>query len=199
MYTETWPAMYYSFYHDTDTYFSLVARTSQSEQSVLPALVAAIRQVDPGIGTLNPLTMAARINESPSAYLHRSAAWLVGGFAFLALLLGVVGLYGVIAYSVSQRTREIGVRMALGAQRESVLQLIMKEAGGLAAAGIVVGLLCAVGVSSLMGALLFGVQAWYAATLAGVSAVLAASSLMASYLPARRAASVDPMEALRYE
>jgi macrolide transport system ATP-binding/permease protein len=197
--TETWPAMYHPFNQSTDTYFSLVARTSQSEQSVLPALMATIREVDPGIGTLNPTSMAARINESPSAYLHRSAAWLVGGFAFLALLLGVVGLYGVIAYSVSQRTREIGVRMALGAQRESVLQLIMKEAGGLAAAGIVVGLVCAVGAATLMRALLFGVQTWDVATLAGVAILLASSAMSASYLPARRAASVNPIEALRYE
>lgn len=196
---ETWPAIYHPFNQATDTYLSLVVRTSQSEGSILPALVGAVREVDPGIGTLNPITMAARINESPAAYLHRSSAWLVGGFAVLALVLGAVGLYGVIAYSVSQRTREIGVRMALGAQPESVLQLILKEAVQLALAGIVVGLLCAVGLASMMGALLFGVQSWDAATLAAVSVVLAVSSLMASYLPARRAAKVDPIEALRYE
>jgi ABC-type antimicrobial peptide transport system permease subunit len=139
------------------------------------------------------------MNNSPTAYMHRSAAWLVGGFAALALLLGVVGLYGVIAYSVTQRTREIGVRMALGAQRGSVYQLIMKEASWLAGIGIGAGLLCSVGGATLMRGLLFGVQAWDAATLIAVSAVLALSALLACYVPARRAAEVDPMVALRYE
>jgi macrolide transport system ATP-binding/permease protein len=197
--SEIWPAVYYPFSQDTDTYFSLVARTSQSEASLLPALVAAVHEVDPGIGAINETTMTAKINDSPSAYLHRSAAWLVGGFACLALLLGVVGLYGVIAYSVSQRTREIGVRMALGAQRSSVYQLILKEAGWLVGAGIGAGLLCSIAAATLISGLLFGVRSWDAATLAAVSAVLGMSAMLASYIPARRAAKVDPMVALRYE
>ena len=143
--------------------------------------------------------MSQRINESPTAYVHRSSAYLVGGFAVLALLLGVVGLYGVIAYSVSQRTREIGVRMALGAQRKSVYQLIMREAVWLTGIGIAAGLVCAVGVATLIRSLLFGVRSWDVDTLASVSAVLAISALLASYIPARRAAQVDPMVALRYE
>jgi macrolide transport system ATP-binding/permease protein len=197
--SETWPAVYYPFNQDTDTYFSLIVRTSQNEKSLLPTLVAAIHEIDPGIGTMNEITMVDRMNDSPTAYLHRSSAWLVGGFAFLALLLGVVGLYGVIAYSVSQRTREIGVRMALGAQRSSVYQLIMKEAGWLVGAGIAAGLVCSVAAATLIRGLLFGVRTWDAATLGAVSAVLATAAMLASYIPARRAARVDPMVALRYE
>jgi macrolide transport system ATP-binding/permease protein len=197
--SEIWPAVYYPFNQSPDGYFSLVVRTSQAEQSLLPALVATVREIDPGIGTLDEATMADRINNSPTAYMHRSSAWLLGGFAALALLLGVIGLYGVIAYSVTQRTREIGVRMALGAQRSSVYQLIMKEAGWLAGIGIGAGILCSIGAATLMRGLLFGVQAWDVATLSAVSAVLAISALVASYVPARRAAQVDPIVALRCE
>ena len=140
------------------------------------------------------------MNDSPTAYIHRSAAALVGGFAALALLLGVVGLYGVIAYSVSQRTREIGVRMALGAQRASVYQLILKEAGWLTGFGIAAGLACSVGAATLMRGLLFGVSSWDAVTLAAVAGLLATSSLLATLIfPAHRAAQVNPSEALRYE
>jgi len=161
--------------------------------------VAAIHDVDPSIGTRNEMTMSAKINQSPSAYLHRSSAWLVGGFACVALLLGVVGLYGVVSYSVGRRTREIGVRMALGAQRGAVYQLIMREAAWLAGIGIGMGLLCAMGAASLIRGLLFGVHSWDIGTLAGVAGLLAMFALLASYVPARRAAKVDPMVALRYE
>jgi macrolide transport system ATP-binding/permease protein len=197
--SEIWPAVYYPSNQTYDTSFSVVVRTSQSPQSLLPVLVTAIREIDSGIGTLNEATMDGRINDSPSAYLHRSSAWLVGSFAALALLLGVVGLYGVIAYSVSQRTREIGVRMALGAQRSSVYQLIMKEAAWLAGAGIAAGLVCSIASATLIRGLLFGVRSWDAATFVAVSALLAISALLASYIPARRAAKVDPIVALRYE
>jgi ABC-type antimicrobial peptide transport system permease subunit len=143
--------------------------------------------------------MTQRVNNAPTVYLRRSSTWLVGGFAAVALLLGVVGLYGVIAYSVSQRTREIGVRIALGAQRSTVYRLILKEAGVLALAGILIGLGCSVVAASLMRKLLFGTPPWDVATLVSVAGVLGISALLASYFPARRAASVDPIKALRAE
>jgi predicted permease len=196
---EIWPAEYAPFNQSTDTYFGVVARTEQAPASVILAMDAAIRKIDPGIGTMVPLTMVQLINGSPTAYMHRSSAWLVGGFAVLALLLGVVGLYGVIAYSVSQRTREIGVRMALGAQRASVYQLILKEAGWLTLFGIAAGVACSVGAGTLIRSLLFGVTAWDVSTLGAVAAGLGTCAMLASYFPARRAASVNPVEALRAE
>ena len=116
-----------------------------------------------------------------------------------ALLMAVVGLYGVVAYSVSQRTREIGVRLALGATPGSVSGLVMREAGGLLVLGITIGLLGAVVAVSLMRGLLFGVSPWDAPTLVAVSIALGGSALVASFVPARRAASVNPAEALRAE
>jgi len=196
---EQWPAEYYHFNQNTDTYFSVLVRTRGDERSVLSSLSPAIHQVSAQAAVEETYTMTQRINDSYAAYIHRSAAYLVGGFAALALVLGVVGLYGVIAYSVSQRTREIGVRMALGAQRSSVYQLVLKEAGRLIAIGIALGLAGSIGAAMLMGKLLFGVQAWDAETLAVVAFLLAASALTASYFPARRAASVNPTEALRAE
>jgi ABC-type antimicrobial peptide transport system permease subunit len=178
---------------------AIVVRSSQEEQSLLPTLTQVIRRINPDIGVKNVTTMNQRINESQTAYLHRSSTWLVGGFAGSALLLGVVGLYGVIAYSVSQRTREIGVRMALGAQRSSVYRLILREAGWLAALGAGGGLLCSAGSTILMRRLLFGVQMWDGPTYITVGVLLAVFALLASYIPARRAARISPVDALRAE
>jgi len=197
--SETWPAEYFPINQSPDTFVSLAARTSQDEATLLPAMTAAVRRIDPGIATLGETTMEMSIADSPTAYMHRSSAWLIGGFAALALLLSVVGLYGVVAYSVSQRTREIGVRMAVGAQRGSVYGLVMREAGRLTGMGVVVGLLCAVGAATLMRKLLFGTAAWDAATLSAVAMMLGVSALMASFIPAHRAASVNPVDALRAE
>jgi macrolide transport system ATP-binding/permease protein len=196
---EIWPAEYLPFNQSPGTYMSLVVRTSQSEQSTLPALAATIHDIDPNIVTFDVASMRDRIDNSTSAYMHRSSAWLVGGFAALALLLGVVGLYGVIAYSVSQRTREIGVRMALGAEPNSVYGLILKEAGWLTLAGICAGMICSLAATALMRKLLFGVQSWDVPTLIAVAVVLGISALVASFIPARRAASVNPVDALRAE
>jgi macrolide transport system ATP-binding/permease protein len=194
-----WPAEYTAFEQSTDTDFSLMVRTKQDPASILPLLGSTVHGVSLLAGVEEGTSLDERINDSYTAYIHRSTAWLVGGFAALALLLGVVGLYGVIAYSVSQRTREIGVRMALGAQRSSVYSLVLGEAARLIAAGIVLGLASAVGAARLMSTLLFGVQAWDLKTLTAVALLLAGSALLASYFPARRAASVNPTEALRAE
>jgi predicted permease len=193
-------AMYVPFeQHIPWAFYSLVARTSGDAESMLPVLASAIHQIDPGIVTFVAATMEQRIHDSPAAYLHRASAVLVGGFAALALVLSVIGLYGVIAYSVSQRTREIGVRIALGAQRRAVYRLVLNEAAWLIAFGIVIGLMGSVGAAATIRKLLFGTQPWDAFTLATVAAVLGISALLASFLPARRAAMVDPAETLRAE
>ena len=197
--SEIWPAVYYPFNQSSDSSFTLVVRTTQSERAVLPMLATALTRLDPDIGTIREATMADRITDSPVAYLRRSSAWLLGGFAGVALLLGIVGLYGVIAYTVSQRRREIGVRLALGAPRRSVYQLVLGEAARLAAIGIGLGLVCAVAGATLMRTLLFGTPPWDVPTLAAVAVVLGLSALLAAYVPARRAAAVDPVEALRAE
>ncbi len=143
--------------------------------------------------------MTDRVDNSAAAYMHRSSAWLVGAFALVALTLSAVGLYGVIAYSVNQRTREIGIRMALGARRGSVYALVIREGGWIAIAGLGIGLAASIAMASLIRSLLFGVQSWDIPTLALVIGVLGASAMLASFVPARRAAAVNPVDALRAE
>lgn len=195
----TRPAIYTPFDQGPDHSFYVMLRTTQAEAAATPALSAMIHEIDHNLLTSDGGSMTERIQQSYSAYLHRSSAWLVSGFAALALLLGAVGLYGVLSYSVSQRTREIGVRMALGAQRSSVYGLILKEAGRLTVTGILAGMVCSTAAAMMMRSLLFGVTALDVPIVAAVAMVLAISAFLASYLPARRAASVNPMDALRAE
>ncbi|MHB8754160.1 MAG: ADOP family duplicated permease [Candidatus Acidiferrales bacterium] len=189
----------YTPYEQWPVPYKVVVRTSQAAASVLPALIATIHKIDPEILTESGTTMSEIIQGSSAAYLHRATAWLAGGFAALALMLSAVGLYGVISYSVSRRTREIGVRMALGAQRRVVMRLVLVQGARLALVGVAIGLLAAFGLTRLMSSLLYGVSASDPITFAAVAIVLLAVALLACYIPARRAMKVDPMVALRHE
>jgi ABC-type antimicrobial peptide transport system permease subunit len=191
--------MYLPIYQNPLGSFVVVARTAQDDRSSLGALAAAVASIDGSMAIFTPMTMSEKIHDAPVTYLHRSSSWLMGGFAGMALLLSIVGLYGVISYTVSQRTREIGVRMALGAQRGSVYRLIFLEAGRLIVFGVLTGLTGAVFAGSLMRKLLFGVQAWDAMTLFTMAAILCCVAMLATFLPAHRAAAANPMDALRTE
>jgi predicted permease len=181
------------------TAFTLVVRTSLAEALVVPAILSAVKDAHPALLVSSPSTMTDRMDRLPSTALNRSSAWLVGGFAAIAFVLGVAGLYGVVAYTVGQRTREIGVRLALGAQRGGVYGLVMVDAGRLVALGTACGLAAGVGFATLMRRYLFDIETWDPATLAAAATGLAVAALLASYAPARRAMSINPVDVLRAE
>ncbi|GGG90061.1 ABC transporter permease [Silvibacterium dinghuense] len=179
--------------------FYITVRTTYAPRTALHAIETAVHQIDPGLITDGEDTMQDRIDNSQSAYLHRSAASLVTGFALLALLLGTVGLYGVVAYSVGRRTREIGLRIALGAQRSSIYKLVLHEAFWLACLGLTGGLLGSIAAGMFLKSMLFEVRPWDPGTWFWVISALFAATLLASFIPARRAASIHPTESLRAE
>jgi predicted permease len=193
------PSEYFPINQTQDRYFGLVVRTRQDPGALLPLLVSTVHQLDLNLGVSNEVTVKDQIASTQTALLHQFSAWLVGGFAAMALILGIVGLYSVIAYSVSRRTQEIGVRMALGAERKNVVLMILNEAGKMVMLGVLIGLLASLGVCRLVASLLFGVSSYDPLTFACVGMVLSAVALVACYIPARRASVVDPMVALRYE
>ncbi len=158
-----------------------------------------MHDVDPQLVLLQPQTLEELIDQSPSVFLRRYPSYLIGSFAALALLLAIIGLYGLVSYSVAQRTRELGVRMALGASQADVLRLVLREGVRLAFFGISIGLVAALAFAQLMRALLFGVNPADPTILIGVALVLGVVALAACFIPAHRATRVDPMIALRYE
>jgi predicted permease len=180
-----------------ETGMALHVRTTANPSSVAGAVRREIQSLDQNL----PVTNLQPMNEvvGSSLFAARMGAVLLATFGLLALLLAAVGLYGVMSYTVSRRTREIGIRMALGAQSGSVLRLVLNEGLRLVGSGVAAGLLIAAGATRLLASFLYGVNPLDATTFVAIPLVLALVALLASYLPARRAAKVDPMIALRYE
>jgi putative ABC transport system permease protein len=158
---------------------------------------AAIEEIDADLPVFDVKTMTQAVTESIAQ--PRFYAILLGTFAAIALLIAALGIYGVISYAVSQRTRELGIRIALGAQRERVVRLVIGQGLSLTLAGIVVGVIGAYSLTRLIATLLFGVAPVDPVTFAGVSLLFVLVACLASYLPARRAAAVDPIIAMRAE
>jgi ABC-type antimicrobial peptide transport system permease subunit len=193
------PAQFFLPYIQTSDVGSMVyeLRTPLDPASLTPVLRRVVQSVDPDLPIIDVRTQREQINATMQ--IERLFAALTVGFGVLALALACVGIYGIMAYTVAQRTNEIGIRLALGAQPGQVRQMILRETTGLASVGIVVGLAAALALSRLVGSMLYEVQPHDPATLFGAVMTLLAVALAASWIPARRAAGVQPMEALRHE
>jgi putative ABC transport system permease protein len=178
-------------------WMTLVVRTKESPATLIKTAKQVIWSVDDQIPIAKVRTMSAVMEESSAEREFNTL--LLGIFAFMALVLAAVGIYGLTSYSVTQRTYEIGIRMALGANRGNVMKLILGRGLLLTSIAVVIGLAGAAALTRLMQSLLFGVRPTDIGTFAAVSVVLAGVALAASYIPARRATAVDPMVALRYE
>jgi putative ABC transport system permease protein len=175
----------------------VIVKTSVEPLSLVEPIKGEVQAIDKDqpLGNVQSLDSIVERSVAP----RRFNLLLLGVFAIIALLLGAVGLYGVMSYAVTQRTREIGIRMALGAQRSDVLRLVIRQGMLLSSIGILIGLAASFAVTRLIKSLLYGVSATDPATLIIISLLLTAVALLACYVPARRAMKVDPMVAVRHE
>ena len=180
-------------------YLSYVIRTAGDPAGLISPARNVLRQVDPELAIILPRSMEQVVNRSPAIFLRRYPLYLIGGFGALALVLAMIGLYGLISYSVLQRTREIGIRLSLGAQREDILRLMLRQGVIAALTGVGIGLVCGLALTRVMASLLYGLNysAWMVFVFVAILLTLIATT--ASYLPARRATKVDPIVALRNE
>ena len=176
---------------------ALAVRTSIDPLSLATSVRNAVWEIDKDQPVSNIRSMDEIVSEAVAR--QRFSTLLLGVFAGLALVLAAVGIYGVMSYSVAQRTREIGIRMALGAQRSDVLKLTIANSLKLVGTGLIIGLAAAFALTRVMASLLFGVSATDPITFATISLVLMSVALLASYIPALRATKVDPMVALHYQ
>jgi putative ABC transport system permease protein len=195
--SEPRPEFYLHYPQSPAPLATFFVRTSGDPAVLLPSVKAEIREVNRNQAFLSVSTIAQLVDKT-TAQRRFNLLWL-GAFAVLALILAIVGLYGLISFSTAQRTKEIGVRMALGAQQSDVLKLVMQEGISLALIGVSVGLLVVAATSRLMKSLLFGISSTDPLTFSSVAILLTLVALLACYLPARRAMKVDPLVALRHE
>jgi predicted permease len=196
-----WPLLMADFWHQPVharwTVTFTIRSSRAGSESFVKDIQRAVWQVDAGLPLTNVSTLSALYERSMARTSFTLVMLVIA--AALALLLGIVGIYGVIAYAVTQRTREIGIRVALGAPHGQLRRMFMRQGVVLAALGTLCGLTAAIGLTRLMSSLLFGISPLDPATYVAVSMVLIASAALASYIPALRTTSVDPVEALRAE
>ncbi|MFY9804123.1 MAG: ABC transporter permease [Candidatus Acidiferrales bacterium] len=193
------PAIYATNEQNASTYLTYMIRTAGDPAAFVGSAQAALHEMDAELPLIQPQTMQHFTEQAPAVFLRRYPSYLIGSFAALALILAMIGLYGLISFTVVQRTREIGIRMALGAQPRDVLGLIMRQGIGAVLAGVAVGVVAGLALTRLMASLLFGVKPTDALTFASVAVLLSCVALAASYIPARRAMRTDPLVALRHE
>ncbi|MFI5115436.1 MAG: ABC transporter permease [Terriglobales bacterium] len=195
------PVMYFPLDQNSEytMFLGYVIRSTQAPAALVSSARAILRGLDPQLAIVEPRSMEQIVNQSPAVFLRRYPFYLIGSFATLALVLAMIGLYGLISYSVVGRTREIGIRLALGAQRKDILQLILRQGVITTLIGVGVGLVAGLASTRVMASLLYGINLGDWTVFVGVAAFLAAIAITASYVPARRATQVDPMVTLRNE
>jgi ABC-type lipoprotein release transport system permease subunit len=176
---------------------NLIVRTALPPDTTTSALREAVRSVDPAMPLYNVRTLAEHVDRS--LYLDRVRARLISWLAALALALAAVGIFGVISYNVTQRTREVGIRLALGAQRRQILAMLLGSGARLALAGLVIGGALALWLTRSVASQLYGITPHDPVALGGAAVLLFAVALAATYIPARRATHIDPMSAVRFE